>query len=119
MAAMAHGNAAGPPQRRHWRPTPTSPTTITTKNATPGNPPIVPAAFRKLDAVAVLTGPSLSAPRHGRPGPLRPGEQHARRSGEACPGRSGEALRGAARGGGLQQLVLCRISGFAASLCVG
>ncbi len=27
------------------------------------HPPIVPAAFRKLDAVAVLTGPSLPVPR--------------------------------------------------------
>ena len=26
------------------------------------HPPIVPAAFRKLDAVAVLTGPLLPAP---------------------------------------------------------
>src|SRR6266566_1333498 len=34
------------------------------------HPPIVPAAFRKLDAVAVLTGPSLPVPRLGRyPGP--------------------------------------------------
>jgi hypothetical protein len=27
------------------------------------HPPIVPAAFRKLDTVAVLTGPSLPVPR--------------------------------------------------------
>ena len=32
------------------------------------HPPIVPAAFRKLDAVAVLTGPSLPVPYS--PGPL-------------------------------------------------
>ena len=30
-----------------------------------GHPPIAPAAFRKVDAVAVLTARSLPAPRHG------------------------------------------------------
>lgn len=51
------------------------------------HPPIRPAAFRKLDALAVLTGPSLPAP-----GPLPdPGGQLRRaRSGKQAQGAAGD-----------------------------
>ena len=66
------------PQPRNWsgpgtpgRPSDTSAARLTSDPATPttrsghaNDHPMPPGQFRKLDAVAVLTGPSLPAPRH-------------------------------------------------------
>jgi hypothetical protein len=92
------------------------------------HPPIVPAAFRKLDAVAVLTGPSLPVPRLAAVrDPYSPRCRAVARRGDRH-GRGGRAAGGAPGGapafGSLpptttrMRCVFTSAAGFASSRCI-